>query len=152
AQSTGQPRRRPLGRTSRRTTLVTALGLLATYALLTVPGLAGAAASPSTTSTTSSRTADPASPARDTLDVSYGPLPEHRLDVHLPAGGEGSYPAVVFAHAGGWIAGTRSAIPDVIRTLVDDVDVAVVSIDYRLVAVGPDGRAVNSFPAASYDM
>lgn len=152
AHSTGQPRRRPPGRTSRRTTVVTALGLLATYALLTVPGLAATASSPSTTSTTSSRTADLASPARDALDVSYGPLPEHRLDVHLPTGVAGPLPVVVFAHAGGWIGGTRSAVPDVIGALVDDVGVAVVSIDYRLVVSSPDGTSVNTFPAASYDM
>jgi acetyl esterase/lipase len=130
------------------------LGILATSALMTVPSFGVGAADPSTTTTTTTTTTLPANPqhAHDATNVPYGPRPEHRLDVHLPAAGEGPYPVVVFAHAGGWIAGTRSAVPDVIHTLVDDVGVAVVSIDYRLVAVGPDGRYVNTFPAASHDM
>jgi acetyl esterase/lipase len=140
----------------RRSTFAAAFGLLAVFGVLLAPGLGlpATGSSPSTSTTTSTTTTRPA-PApqpRDALNISYGPLPEHVLDVHLPSGAAGPFPVVVFAHAGGWIAGSRSAIPDVIRTLVADVGVAVVSIDYRLVARAPDGSYLNTFPTASYDL
>jgi acetyl esterase/lipase len=86
------------------------------------------------------------------LNVSYGPAAGQVLDVHLPEHGVGPFPVVLFAHAGGWIGGTRTEIPDVIRALIPDVHVAVVSIDYRLVRAASDGRYTNTFPTASYDM
>jgi acetyl esterase/lipase len=89
---------------------------------------------------------------RDQTNVSYGPRPEHALDVHLPSGVAGPSPVVVFAHAGGWIGGTRTALPDVVDALIADAGVAVVSIDYRLIGTAPDGSYVNTFPTASYDM
>jgi acetyl esterase/lipase len=92
-----------------------------------------------------------AAPPRDASGVAYGPRPEQLLDVHLPPG-TGPFPVVVFAHAGGWIGGGREVIPDVIRTLVPDLGVAVVSIDYRLVGKAADGTYTNTFPSASYDM
>jgi acetyl esterase/lipase len=146
---------RAAGGKGRWSTLAAALGLLATYAILSAPGLGLAAtgSSPAATPTASSSpSSEVAPPPRDAVDVAYGPLPEQVFDVHLPSGVTGPFPVVVFAHAGGWFAGTRSAIPDVIRTLVADDGVAVVSIDYRLVASAPDGRYLNTFPTASYDM
>jgi acetyl esterase/lipase len=95
---------------------------------------------------------DAAPPSRDVLNVSYGPLPEQVLDVHLPPSGVRPFPVVVFAHAGGWAGGTRTAIPEVIRMLGPDVGVAVLSIDYRLIGSAPDGSYTNTFPTASYDM
>jgi acetyl esterase/lipase len=74
------------------------------------------------------------------------------LDVHVPAGISGPLPIVVFAHAGGWVGGNRGAIPDVIRTLITDVHVAVVSVDYRLVREDAGRGFVNSFPTASHDL
>jgi acetyl esterase/lipase len=148
----------PVGARSRgkgwRATVAAALGVVATYVVLVAPGLglASTGSSPNTTPATSSRPPEALPKPRDVLNVSYGPLPEHVLDVHLPSGVEGPFPVVVFAHAGGWIGGTRSDIPDVIRTLVADVRVALVSIDYRLVATAPDGGYLNTFPSASYDM
>jgi len=142
------------GRTGWRTTLATALGLLATYALLATPGLGLGATdpAPSTTPTTSARLLEAAASPRDAIGVSYGPLPEQMLDLHLPSGVAGPFAVVLFAHAGGWIAGTRSAVPDVISTLIADVGVAVVSIDYRLIATAPDGSYTNTFPTASFDV
>jgi acetyl esterase/lipase len=89
---------------------------------------------------------------RQLVGVPYGPQPEQVLDVHVPTGVPGPLPIVVFAHPGGWIGGDRTAIPDVITSLIDDVHVAVVSIDYRLASSDAQGRSVNAFPTASYDM
>jgi acetyl esterase/lipase len=86
------------------------------------------------------------------LTVSYGSLPQQKLDVYLPASGTGPFPVLVYAHSGGWIGGSRRQVPDVIRALIPDVHVAVVSIDYRLIRTGPTGRYTNTFPTASYDM
>jgi acetyl esterase/lipase len=44
--------------------------------------------------------------------VAYGPLPEQLLDVHLPAGRRGPFPVIVYAHSGGWVAGSRTNVPD----------------------------------------
>jgi acetyl esterase/lipase len=89
---------------------------------------------------------------RELTGVRYGPQPEQLLDVHVPLGVPGPLPVVVFAHPGGWIGGDRTGIPDVIRTLIDDLNVAVVSIDYRLAREDGHGGTVNPFPTASYDM
>jgi acetyl esterase/lipase len=91
-------------------------------------------------------------PERIDVNVSYGPLPEQVLDVHVPSSGARPFPVVLYVHGGGWTAGSRADLPDLIRTLRPDVGVAVVSIDYRLVASAPDGAYTNTFPAASYDV
>ena len=87
----------------------------------------------------------------DQHGVPYGPRPEQVLDVLRPADASGPVPVVVFAHAGGWIAGTRLAVPDVVADLRDDLGVAIVSIDYRLVGTAPDGTYTNTFPTAMWD-
>ena len=84
--------------------------------------------------------------------VSYGPLPEQLLDVHLPAGRRGPFPVIVYAHSGGWIAGSRTNVPDFLLRQVSRAGIAVASIDYRLVTTAPDGSFVNSFPAPDEDV
>ncbi len=97
--------------------------------------------------------ASPPTPAtRDTLGVSYGPLPSQLLDIHRPASGSGPFPVVLFFHGGGWSAGDRTGIPAVIWSLVPDTGVALVSVEYRLVTTNPDGSFSNTFPTASYDV
>ena len=86
------------------------------------------------------------------LGVAYGPRPEQLLDVHPPPDAHGPVPVVIFAHSGGWIGGTRAAIPDVIASLGLELGVAIVSIDYRLVGTSPDGSYTNTFPAAVEDL
>ena len=84
--------------------------------------------------------------------VGYGPLPEQLLDVHLPTGRPGPFPVMIYVHAGGWIAGSRAVIPDVLLRQVDRAGLALVSIDYRLVTTAPDGSFVNSFPVPDQDV
>jgi len=83
--------------------------------------------------------------------VPYGSLPEQVLDVHLPKGGTGPFPVIVYVHGGGWIAGTRQVVPDFLLAQVER-GIAVVSIDYRLVTTAPDGTFVNSFPVPDTDV
>jgi|1186.fasta_scaffold05734_3 acetyl esterase/lipase len=83
--------------------------------------------------------------------VAYGPLPEQRLDVHLPADGTGPFPVLIYLHAGGWIAGDRTVIPDFIAAQVER-GIALVSVDYRLVTTAADGTFRNSFPVPDTDV
>lgn len=62
-------------------------------------------------------------------NVSYGPDPAHRLDVHLPTGQQRG--TIVYFHSGGWIGGTKAEIVPFIRSLVGE-GYALVSVDYRL--------------------
>jgi acetyl esterase/lipase len=83
--------------------------------------------------------------------VAYGPLPEQLLDVHLPTDSTGPFPVMIYVHSGGWIGGSRSAIPDFLLAEVDR-GIALVSIDYRLVTTAPDGSFNNSFPVPDTDV
>jgi acetyl esterase/lipase len=84
--------------------------------------------------------------------VSYGPRPEQLLDLYLPSGRTGPFPVIVYAHSGGWIAGSRTNVPDFILRQVGRTGIAVASIDYRLVTTAPDGSFVNSFPVPDQDV
>ena len=84
--------------------------------------------------------------------VSYGPLPEQLLDVHLPSGRRGPFPVIVYAHSGGWIAGSRTNVPEFLLRQVRRAGIAIASIDYRLVTTAPDGSFVNSFPVPDEDV
>src|SRR3954452_16585941 len=53
-------------------------------------------------------------------------------------------PRVIYLHAGGWIAGDRTVIPDFIAAQVER-GIALVSVDYRLVTTAADGTFRNSF-------
>ena len=69
---------------------------------------------------------------RKHLDVPYGTLPEQKLDLYLPDGGEGPCPVIFYVHGGGWMMGTKTlgAITCVIGAL--DRGYAVIAPDYRL--------------------
>jgi acetyl esterase/lipase len=41
------------------------------------------------------------------IDLAYGPLPRHRLDLYLPDGMRADAPLLVFLHGGGWRAGSK---------------------------------------------
>jgi acetyl esterase/lipase len=66
-----------------------------------------------------------------------------RLDLAMPADGEGPFPAVVCIHGGGWIDGKRQDMQETIRSLARQGFVAV-SPDYRL-------APRDHFPAAIED-
>lgn len=82
-------------------------------------------------------------PAADTLPVSYHPAPAvavrrevaygedpaQRVDLHLPE--EQNAPVVVYLHAGGWVAGAPSDVPDIILRFLER-GYAVASVGYRL--------------------
>jgi acetyl esterase/lipase len=66
-----------------------------------------------------------------------------RLDLALPAEGDGPFPAVVCVHGGGWVGGDRRQMAQTIATLAAHGYVAIAP-DYRL---APENR----FPAAVED-
>lgn len=75
---------------------------------------------------------DPSVIARKHLDLPYGTLPQQRLDVYLPAEGDGPWPLVIYVHGGGWSMGTKrlGALDSVIGLI--EHGYALISIDYRL--------------------
>lgn len=67
------------------------------------------------------------------LNVRYGPLPEHQLDIFYPdVMPEKPMPVIFYIHGGGWIMGSRrfgalTCIIDAIKS-----GYAVITVDYRL--------------------
>ena len=91
----------------------------------------------------------PAAPGpieRTRLDVRYATQSEaQRLDLYLPATGDGPFPLIVWIHGGGFSGGTKSvSAGDAARRLVTK-GFAVASLEYRL-----SGEAL--FPAAVLDL
>lgn len=88
----------------------------------------------------------PAPITRLRLDVVYASVsPAQRLDLYLPAQGEGPFPLVVWIHGGAFIGGDKAlAATSSARRLVDR-GFAVASLNYRL-----SGEAI--FPAAVLDL
>ncbi len=71
----------------------------------------------------------PPAPASSMVDIAYGPLPIQRLDLHLPS--SSAAPVLLYLHGGGWIAGEKSDVPDLVMRFVER-GYAVASADYRL--------------------
>jgi acetyl esterase/lipase len=105
------------------------------------------------TATTSSSWAESASAWPRVATVSYGPEPYHIL--HLERPDPSVFPApravLIYLHAGGWIAGDRTVIPDMVTAQVAR-GYALASVDYRLATTGSDGQLVGSFPGAIWDV
>lgn len=47
---------------------------------------------------------------RQQRDLAYGPDPDERLDLYLPAAARHPLPTLVWVHGGGWVAGSRLAV------------------------------------------
>ena len=105
------------------------------------------------TATTSVSWADDASPSPREATLSYGPEPYQVLDLQRPDPYvfPGPRAVLIYLHAGGWIAGDRTGIPDMVSAQVARGYV-LASIDYRLATVGPDGQPAASFPDAIWDV
>ncbi len=71
----------------------------------------------------------------------YGPLTDQVVDVYLPRGT--AELTIVYLHAGGWVAGSRSEVP---VTILDQLQRhrALISVGYRLATTSP-------WPAQSND-
>jgi acetyl esterase/lipase len=78
----------------------------------------------------------PARPPDRTL--SYGPLPEHVVDVRLPAGG-GSAPLVVVVHGGFWAAEWDRAHAGPQSDALADAGFVVATVEYRRVGMRGGG-------------
>jgi len=105
------------------------------------------------TATTSLSWADTGSSPPRTASVTYGPEPHQVLDLVRPDPDvfPGPRAVLIYLHAGGWIAGDRTGIPDMVTAQVAR-GYALASVDYRLATVGPDGLPVASFPGAVWDV
>lgn len=67
------------------------------------------------------------------IDAAYGPDPEQRMDLYLPANRNAQTPTVFLVHGGGWSQGSRAdmsyAVP-LLQTILPHA--AIANIDYRL--------------------
>jgi acetyl esterase/lipase len=95
--------------------------------------------------------ASPSLPRAATLR--YGPEPHQVLDLQRPDPDRfpGPRPVLVYLHGGGWIAGDRTVVPDMVTAQVAR-GYALASVEYRLATVASDGRPVSSFPGAIWDV
>jgi acetyl esterase/lipase len=72
---------------------------------------------------------------RKFLNLPYAPLyPAQKLDIYLPAEGEGPFPVIVAIHGGGFMGGDKADMP--IMPMLEGVKkgYAVVGVNYRLSA------------------
>jgi acetyl esterase/lipase len=81
-------------------------------------------------------------------DLAYGPDPAEHLDIYRPPNVKARLPIIVYLHSGGWISGDRTDTPSFLLREVDRLQVAMVSVGYRLSAAG----GINTFPAAAEDV
>jgi acetyl esterase len=70
-----------------------------------------------------------------------GPAGEIPIRTYTPEG-DGPFPILVFFHGGGWVIGNLDTHDSICRSLANQADCVVVSVDYRL---APE----NKFPAAA---
>lgn len=76
-------------------------------------------------------------------DVAYGDTHEsQKLDVYL-ADSDQPQPAMIFIHGGGWMVGSKNAIPDWLIKAVRQGWLSVVSVEYRFIGVAPHPAQVN---------
>lgn len=83
---------------------------------------------------------------RKFLDIPYaGTSPNQRLDIYLPAEGDGPFPTVIFVHGGAFILGDKRDTQ--FYQAIDGVNrgYAVVSVEYRLAFEA-------KYPAAIFDV
>jgi acetyl esterase/lipase len=79
------------------------------------------------------------------LNVPYGPLPEHLIDIYRPETYRSPLPLIFYIHGGGWSEGSKNA--GFLNCIIGAVNrgYAVASVDYRLV---PKAR----FPEFLFDV
>src|SRR5687768_8142246 len=83
------------------------------------------------------------------LNVSYGPDPQQKMDVYLPAGrAEASTKVLVLIHGGAWSTGDKSDFTPFVDSIKKrSPEYAIFNINYRL----STGTA-NTFPAQENDV
>jgi acetyl esterase/lipase len=85
-------------------------------------------------------------------DIAYGPLPDQMIDLYLPPSAPGPYPVLVYMHGGGWVGGTHAIIPEFLLRQVTRANIALASVDYRVVGLAPHGSYTNAFPIPVEDV
>ena len=66
------------------------------------------------------------------LNISFGPLSEHKADIYLPTCGERPWPLIVYIHGGAWMIGDKRK--GFLTSIIDarNYGYAILSVDYRL--------------------
>src|SRR5262245_59548051 len=127
----------------RARTFKSALRLVAAYAAVAVvlPLLATSTPSPA-------GAAEVTRPPALAATLQYGSEPSQLLDIVVPdpANFRGRRPLIVFLHSGGWIAGDRTNVIDIVQAQVER-GYAVASVAYRLATA-----SAPSFPGVVWDV
>ncbi len=77
--------------------------------------------------------AEPIPASRTWTDLPYASVsPAQRLDIYLPASGEGPFPLVVWIHGGAWISGDKALATNSRARQLTGRGYAVASLNYRL--------------------
>ncbi len=75
-------------------------------------------------------------------DVAYDDKnPAQVLDAYLAK--KANQPVLVYIHGGGWRAGTKASLPDLILKVIEDGWANVISVEYRFTDVAPHPAQVN---------
>ncbi len=90
-------------------------------------------------------------PYRLVIGIRYGERSDQRLDLLYPAN-QSPVGVIVWAHGGGWVAGSRrQARTQLMTRWLIDQGWAIASFDYRLITISRGPRRPTSFPAAIAD-
>jgi acetyl esterase/lipase len=82
---------------------------------------------------------------RSWVDASYGALSQQKLDVYLPASGNGPFPLIVWVHGGGWRTGSKVLDAAAFQRRLLTSGYAIASVGYRL-------SGVATWPAQIHDV
>lgn len=74
--------------------------------------------------------------------------PDVRVLLYLPTSAQGTVPALIWLHGGGYIMGSANAEDAMVKTIVSAVGCAVISVDYRLAPETPYPGSVEDCYAA----
>jgi acetyl esterase/lipase len=85
---------------------------------------------------------------RSWIDESYGALAQQKLDLYLPASGNGPFPLIVWVHGGGWRTGDKVLDAAAFQRRLLSSGYALASIGYRLSGVAKWPAQIHDVKAA----
>jgi acetyl esterase/lipase len=85
---------------------------------------------------------------RQWIDEAYGPLSQHRVDLYLPATGDGPFRLIIWVHGGGWRNGDKALAANSFQRRALAQGFALASVGYRLSGVAKWPAQIHDVKAA----